>query len=411
MRRPWCLSSIRRVGGVTVDSGEALSLSSSGTTRQCFSLTCAPMLRNDDRQNQENRECPDVDFGLQFFPVVGEKDKPAAQYWSECLDLAALAEPLGYTHVRTVEHYFHRYGGLSPSPLIFLAAAAQRTKNMRLITGANLPAFNHPLKLASEIGMVDAISGGRLDVGLGRAFLPLEFTRLGVSLDDSRARFDEGVAILRRLLEEESVSFDGRFHQFKDATTFPRVTQRPFPRFWIAAVGTPDSFTTAGRNGHHMMGVPMTGGKMSDLLGRYRDAWQSAGHPGRGRVMLAFHMYCAQSEAQAREDTEEHLNYYLSSVVEAASEWTGGASTKDYPGYDKLIAEFAKETWATQVEKRVAWIGTPQRLVEMIRSYVEEIGGCEVASMQVNFGVLSKAKAEASMRLFAREVMPKLANL
>ena len=353
-----------------------------------------------------------MEFGLQFFPVVALHEKPAAQYWAECLDLTGICDELGYTHVRTVEHYVHRYGGLSPSPLMFLSAAAMRTKNARLITGANLPAFNHPLKLASEIGMVDAISGGRLEVGLGRAFLPLEFARLGVSLDESRARFDEGIAILRRLIEQENVSFDGRFHRFKDATTYPRVTQTPFPRFWVAAVGTPDSFVSAGRNGHGMMGVPMTGGKMSELLGLYREAWKSAGHPGRGHVMLAFHMYCASSEQQAREDTEHHLDYYLSSVVEAASDWTGGASsTKDYPGYDKLIAEFAKESWATQVEKRVAWIGTPKKLVEMIRSYVDEIGGCEVASMQVNFGVIPKDKAEASMRLFSREVMPALRNV
>jgi alkanesulfonate monooxygenase SsuD/methylene tetrahydromethanopterin reductase-like flavin-dependent oxidoreductase (luciferase family) len=353
-----------------------------------------------------------VEFGLQFFPVVDRHEKPPAQYWSECLDLSELGELLGYTHVRTVEHYFHRYGGLSPSPLMFLAAAAMRTKKSRLISGACLPAFNHPLKLASEIGLVDAISGGRLEIGLGRAFLPLEFVRLGVSLDESRARFDEGVSILRRLIEEESVSFDGRFHRFKDTTTYPRVTQKPFPPFWIAAVGTPETFANAGKLGCGMMGVPMTGGKMNELLGIYRDAWKSAGHPGNGRVMLAFHMYCAESEAKAREDSEADLDYYLSSVVEAASDWTGGgSSTKDYPGYDKLIAEFAKESWQTQVDKGVAWIGTPKRLVEMIREYARACGGIDVASMQVNFGVMSKAKAEASMRLFARDVMPKLADI
>lgn len=350
-----------------------------------------------------------MEFGVQFFPVVALHEKPAAQYWGECLDLVGICDELGYTSVRTVEHYFHRYGGLSPSPLTFLAAAAMRTRKARLITGACLPAFNHPLQLASEIGLVDAISGGRLEVGLARAFLPLEFVRFGVSLDQSRARFDEGIAILKRLLTEENVTHEGRFHQFKDTTIFPRTTQRPHPPFWVAAIATPESFVNAGRLGHGVMAIPMTGGKMKELLGLYRDAWKSAGHPGNGRVMLAFHMYCASSEAQARADSEADLNYYLSSVVEAASDWTGGASTKDYPGYDKMIAEFAKETWATQVEKGVAWVGTPKRLVDMIRTYAGEVGGWDIASMQVNFGVMPKDKAEASMRLFSREVMPKLA--
>src|SRR5678815_3592538 len=146
-----------------------------------------------------------MDFGVQFFPAVGPETKSARDYWAEALKLAALADELGYSSVRTVEHYFHPYGGYSPNPLVFLAAAAMVTKRVRLITGAVLPVFNHPLKLAGEIGMVDAISNGRLEVGFARAFLPHEFARFGVSLDESRARFDEGVAQVRRLLEEELV--------------------------------------------------------------------------------------------------------------------------------------------------------------------------------------------------------------
>ena len=129
-----------------------------------------------------------MQFGLQFFPDVSPREKAADAYFRESLDLVSLADPLGYSHIRIVEHYFHPYGGYSPNPIVFLAAAAERTKKARLITGAVLPAFNHPLKLAGEIGMLDAISGGRLEVGFARAFLPHEFSRFGVRLDDSRAR-------------------------------------------------------------------------------------------------------------------------------------------------------------------------------------------------------------------------------
>ena len=349
-----------------------------------------------------------MEFGVQFFPVVAGHEKSAAQYWSECLHLTGLLDELGYTSVRTVEHYFHRYGGLSPSPLTFLAAAAMRTKHARLITGACLPVFNNPLQLVSEIGLVDAISGGRLEVGLARAFLPLEFVRFGVSLDQSRARFEEGLAVIMRLLTEEGVSHDGRFHQFKETTTYPRPTQRPHPPIWVAALTTQESFINAGTRGQGIMAIPMTGGRMKELLDLYRNAWRAAGHPGNGRIMLAFHMFCDESEAAARAKTEADLNYYLRSVVEAASDWTGGASTKDYPGYDRIIAEFAKETWATQVDKGVAWIGTPARLVAMIKDYDAQVGGFDIASMQVNFGTMPVEIAEASMRLFSAEVMPRL---
>ena len=87
-----------------------------------------------------------------------------------------------------------------------------RSKKTRLITGAVLSAFNHPLKLAGEIGMLDAISGGRLEVGFARAFLPHEFARFGVSVHESRARFEEGMEQVRRLLEEEDVTSEGKFH-------------------------------------------------------------------------------------------------------------------------------------------------------------------------------------------------------
>ena len=118
-----------------------------------------------------------MEFGLQFFPDVGPDEKSAQQYWNECLDLVDLCDELGYAQVRTVEHYFEPYGGYSPSPHVFLTAASQRTSKGRLLTGAVLPIFNHPLKIAGEIGMLDAISNGRLDCGFGRAFLPHEFQR------------------------------------------------------------------------------------------------------------------------------------------------------------------------------------------------------------------------------------------
>ena len=109
-------------------------------------------------------------------------------YFAESLRLCSLVDDLGYGHIRTVEHYFEPYGGYTPNPHIFLVAAAQRTKKARLVTGAVLPVFNHPLKVAGEIGMVDAMSNGRLECGFARAFLPHEFTRFGVPVDSMELR-------------------------------------------------------------------------------------------------------------------------------------------------------------------------------------------------------------------------------
>lgn len=350
-----------------------------------------------------------MQFGLQFFPDVGPDDKAADVYFRECLDLVSLADPLGYSHIRIVEHYFHPYGGYSPNPIVFLAAAAQRTKTARLVTGAVLPAFNHPLKLAGEIGMLDAISGGRLEVGFARAFLPHEFSRFGVKLDDSRARFEEGIEQVRALLAEENVTRAGRFHSFPATTSLPRPTQRPHPPLWIAALGTPESFTIAGRNGFSIMAIPLAGGRMAELLALYREGWKSAGHPGEGRVMLAFHMFCHEDRAEAARIARDPLNRYLKSLVDAAGEWTAGTSSADYPGYDQTIAGLAKETYESQIEKGAAWIGAPQDIVEQIAAYRRQVGGFEIASLQVNFNTIGFEDAKRSVELFGRAVIPRFA--
>jgi len=349
-----------------------------------------------------------MQVGIQFFPDIGPAEKSAQDYWAEALRLVSLCDRYGYSHVRTVEHYFHPYGGYSPNPLLFLAAAAQVTRRARLITGAVLPAFNHPLKLAGEIGMLDALSDGRLEVGFARAFLPHEFARFGVRLDESRARFDEGVAQVRLLLEQEHATSEGRFHSFRDVTSLPRPTQRPRPPFHVAALATRESFERAGAAGYGIMAIPMAGVAMAELIAAYREAWARAGHPGTGTVMLAFHMLCHRDQAEAENLARGPLERYLKSLVAAASDWTAGAASADYPGYDKIIADLAAETFETQVAKSAAWIGTPARILEMATAYREQVGWFETASLQVNFNDLPLAVAEASLRLFGETVLPRL---
>lgn len=343
---------------------------------------------------------------MQFFPSVGPDIKSAEDYWADALRLTQLGEDLGFTSVRTVEHYFHAYGGYSPSPLIFLAAAAMVTKKMRLITGAVLPVFNNPLKIAGEIGMVDAISHGRLEVGFARAFLPHEFGRFGISMDESRGRFTEGMEQVRLLLEGENVSHAGRFHSFKDITSLPRPTQKPRPPFWVASISTPESFEMCGREGHYMMAIPLASDATAKLVKIYRDAWKAAGHPGAGKVMLAFNMYCASTREEAKRKAKKDHEHYLRAIADGAKEWGTGAFSHDYPNYQKMYEALSSETYETTVAKRTAWIGTPQDIRAACTEYNEACGGFDIASLQINFGNLPQADAEASISLFAKEVMP-----
>lgn len=351
-----------------------------------------------------------MDFGMQFFPSLGPAAIPAARYFAQCLQLSELADELGYTHIRTVEHHFHPYGGYSPNPIVFLSAVSQRTRNARLILGAILPAFNHPLKLAGEIGMLDAISNGRLEVGFARAFLPHEFARFGVSLDESKARFAEGMEQVRQLLERENVAHDGKFHSFPSTTTLPRPTQRPRPPFWVAALATPESFANAGKEGHSVMAIPLAGGKMRELIGLYREAWKSAGHAGSGKVMLAFHAFCWPDGAEARDIARAPVNAYLRALVDGAAGWMAGSASKDYPGYDQIIATLEKDTFESQLEKGGVLAGTPDEISDQLAEVQKRVGGFEIASFQLNFHDLNFEYALKSARMLAAAVMPRFAG-
>jgi alkanesulfonate monooxygenase SsuD/methylene tetrahydromethanopterin reductase-like flavin-dependent oxidoreductase (luciferase family) len=347
-----------------------------------------------------------MQFGVQFFPCVTPAEKSAESYFAECLAVAEEAEKLGFHHARTVEHYFRRYGGYSPNPMVFLSSVAQRTKTMRLVTGAVVPVFNHPLKLAGEIAMLDALSHGRLDVGFARAFLPHEFRSFGISPDESIARFREGLEQIELLLTRENVTHRGQFHSFENITSLPRPTQKPRPKFYIASTRTADSFEFAGRNGFSLMSIPI--GPLGPLIARYRQAWREAGFPGHGEVMVAFHMFCHKDKKHAREIARAPFQAYFEALMESAGEWTQGASSKDYKGYDESIGRMKSFTLESQIESGGAWVGTPDEIKTIVTGFAEAIGGFEHASLQINFGTLDFAEAQKSMRLFAREVMPAL---
>src|SRR5204862_3366683 len=351
-----------------------------------------------------------MQFGVPFFPDVRPEEKSGEAYFQEALDLAEEADDLGFSHIRIVEHYFHHYGGYRPNPIVFLAAAAQRTRRVRLVTGAVLPAFNHPLKLAGESAMLDALSRGRLDVGFARAFLPHEFRRFGRSPDESVARFREGMEQVDLLLSRENVTHRGRFHAIENTTSLPRPTQQPRPKFYVAALNTPDSFEFAGRMGYSVMAIALVAEKMRPLLAAYRKAWQAAGHPGDGEVMIAFHMFCDEDGERARAVASPLIDAYLRSLVVAASDWLDGRTSQDYPGYDKVIAALRASNAAEQIAAGGAWVGSPDEIAGTIARLQREFGGFEHASLQVNFNTMPYAEALSSMRLFAREVMPRFTD-
>jgi alkanesulfonate monooxygenase SsuD/methylene tetrahydromethanopterin reductase-like flavin-dependent oxidoreductase (luciferase family) len=350
--------------------------------------------------------------GLNFFPSCRPERKSADIYFREALDLCEFADNLGFATVKIVEHYFRPYGGYSPSPLIFLAAAAQRTRQMRLVTGAVLPAFNHPLKLAAELAMVDCLSGGRLDAGFARAFLPHEFEAFEVSMEDSRPRFEEGIAAVKRLWTEEHVTFEGRFHRFKDVTLLPRPVQKPHPPMLVAAITTAESFIWAGQQAYGLMFVPYLSDfqDLAQKLELYRSAYrESTGGREPPPASMSFHLYMAESTAVAKREAKPYIEQYVEVFKEAASAWTGRQSAQ-YRGYEQLDARLSELTYDRVLAERRAFVGDSVAVLDQLRQ-IRQIFGPVQPEMQVLFGEMEFAKARRSVELFGREVLPTVREL
>src|SRR3990170_3634547 len=137
-------------------------------------------------------------------------------------------EELGFDQIWLTEPHFIDYG-LSVDPATLAAAAASRTRRIRIGLAAAILPFHHPLRLAEQLALVDILAHGRLDVGVGRGNRPAEFAGYGVPQVESRERFEETVEVMRRAWTEERVSFRGRFFTLDDVRVIPKPVQTPHP--------------------------------------------------------------------------------------------------------------------------------------------------------------------------------------
>lgn len=350
-------------------------------------------------------------FGINLFPTAAPTEKAASTHFDEALRLAQLADELGYHHVKTVEHYFTPYGGYSPDPVTFLAAAAARTRRVRLVTGAVIPAFSHPIKLAGKLAMLDNLSHGRLDVGFGRAFLPPEFEAFQISMDESRARFDEGIEVCRRLWSEENVVWQGRFHQFGPVTMLPRPYQRPHPPILVATATTPASCVAAGRSGYGLMMVPSINKpeKLQEMLALYRKSREEAGHdPEAGDVHFSYSCYVAADSTQAYERGKLYSENTHQKLVDAVADWAKTRSA-DYPGYENIVERVGRGDFDKSLAEDKVMVGTPDEVAARLRRVRDWYGDVTI-SLQVISGNMPYEESASTMRLFAAEVLPRFTH-
>jgi len=350
-----------------------------------------------------------MQFGVGFFPVVGPGEKSASDWYDESLRLACLADELGYEHVQAVEHYFSAYGGYSPDPVTFLTAVAARTRRIRVATGAVVPAFTHPIKLAGKLAMLDNLSHGRLDVGFGRAFLPEEFAAFGVPMSESRARFAEGVEVCRRLWMDEEVSWSGEWLRFGPVTMLPRPYQRPHPPIFVASTTSAASCAAAGRAGYHLQVVPTVTSReaLREMLAAYREERSAAGH-GPGRIQIKYTCYLAEDGAEALAAARRWERNYVEKMAAAVASWATTRSA-DYPGYEQLVDKIRGYDFDASLAANTVLAGTPAQVRDQIATIADWFGPDVTVVVQVNPGGTAEAVAERALRLFAERVAPSFA--
>jgi alkanesulfonate monooxygenase SsuD/methylene tetrahydromethanopterin reductase-like flavin-dependent oxidoreductase (luciferase family) len=343
-------------------------------------------------------------FGISFLPDSSPDTKSPADYYDEAFALSRLADEAGLDYVKMTEHYLHPYGGYCPSPLTFLTAVAAQTRNIKLITGCMLPVFHHPVMLASDIAMVDAISHGRLEIGFARAYLPHEFQTFRIPMDGSRQRFEATVAAVHRLLTEENVTEETPYFSFRDATVLPRPTQSPRPPFWIAAVQTPASFQRIGELGHGLLITPTGRDFDTSNVEIYREAF-AAHHPDREpRVMGSMPLLVAETDQEARQLADPYLNRYLEVWGSAVSTWDNTVSS-DYAQYTGLANTIRTLTAKDLRSNGTAIVGSPANVTDQIGRFVERTG-CDGLLWQVDFGGFGGPAATRSTELFLDQVRP-----
>lgn len=323
---------------------------------------------------------------------------PFPDLYAEQLRQVELAEDLGYDHIWLTEHHFAE-DGYSPALFPLAAAIAARTSRIRIGTYLLLLPLHHPLEVAENAATVDVLSGGRFDLGVGLGYVPREFAGFGISRSERAARMEDGIAIIRGAWTQDDFAYSGRHFQLSQINLTPRPVQAPHPPIWIGALG-PKGLERAARLGCHYLGIGEAGAQEG-----YDAALVANGRaPAEHHAAHLRWTYVAPTRDQAWEDAQEHLHYMLS----VYAQWLGEAMDFDgglYAGQG--LPSVSELRHADTGLIGAPMIGTPDDIAAEIERMGKSIRTTHLVC-GMHLPGLAPAKAQASMELFAREVLPAL---
>lgn len=333
-----------------------------------------------------------MQFGLFCAPKA---DAPGfapetGQGFFDYIDFNVEAEALGYNASFLIEHHFSGWNQASAT-LMMLMALAMRTKTLRLGTAVLVPPWHNPVLLAEQAATLDVLSGGRLDLGIGKGYRHSEFNGFQISPDEAEARFEEAIEVMTRAFTtRERFSHQGRFWHFEDIVVEPPPAQAPHPPFWVAA-GNPHSIGRAGARGFNLiLDQYASPAVLAERIGIFKAAREKAGLTFEPtQVTVARQLYIAKDQADRDEALARQAAYTKRTIDVSRSP----DANKAGPAGSHVLA-YADKKGATEEN---ALFGTPDEIARML----EALRDAGVASILLTF-----SGPRDQLGRFAREVMP-----
>ena len=348
-------------------------------------------------------EPPELPVRFGIFDWIDHNGAAPADLYEQRLQFLEYADAAGFYCYHLAEHQGTPLG-MAPSPGVFLAAAAQRTRRLRLGPLVYPLPFYNPLRLLQEICMLDNLSRGRLEVGLGRGISAYELDFFDISVEQSRAMFQEALDILLMGLRTGRVSYEGEHYTFKDVDLPLKAWQRPYPPLWYPTAN-PDSIRWAASQGISTVSHYPPMEVMREHIELYKSVWAEHrndparlnAHEPAPKYGITRHIYLADTDAQALREAKAAFADFIANFNHLR------ILNGDDTGRTNYLADFEG-----RLAEGLHIVGSPETVRETLRQHLE-ITGANYFAGSFFFGTLTPEQTLNSLRLFAEEVMPAFA--
>lgn len=347
----------------------------------------------------EQAMAAEVRFGI--FDWIDRGDAPLHQLYEERLQFVEAAEAAGFYSYHLAEHHGTPLG-MAPSPALFLTAAAQRTRRIRLGPLVYLLPLYDPLRLVEEVCMLDQLSNGRLDLGIGRGVSPYELAYFGVDVSNSREIFDETLAALIAGLTSKRLNFSGDRHRYENVPIELQPLQRPYPPIWYPTTN-PETVPWAAAHGFNFVGLGPNGLQRA-CIDVYRQSWEEhKNDPGRLNGHVSSPLLGVMRQIVVAPTDEEAMSIART----AHGRWNRSIlqlwHEHDSHSNDRIF------DWDAMLQNGMLIAGSPTHVREQLARMIAETGANYVVCA-FTWGSVPQEQAMRSLRLFSEEIMPALSQ-